>query len=281
LKQEDDLQMRWKRLSVGILALGAVLGLVLVLLASGPVSRPIQDPSQGDSTSPRAESGKVDAAIDVASPQSSSIPTAERPRKYSQATARQSADIESAPAGARSEEDAVWLRRYLYPTSEELYTGPLLAADNMPRNSGEITGAEAALFREGLHEDAELSLNNAAMMGSIYALIALAQSYEQYDPVLSRAYFRAAIMRGDWLIALRPFMANLTWSQDGLASLLALQMLEDFDHQRALRGLPPLRREMRPGLPRITEEIRMAIEIEMEDARRALEAENASAEDGG
>lgn len=155
----------------------------------------------------------------------------------------------ASPIGSRSEEDTAWLRRYLYPTTDELQAEALLTADSMPRTTREIVGAIAAMSSEDLREDAERSLNNGAMQGSIYALIALAQFYEQRDPVLSLTYYRAAMMRGDWMVALRPPHPNMDWAEDSLASLLALQMLEDFDQQRAQRGLPPLRREMRPGLP--------------------------------
>jgi len=109
---------------------------------------------------------------------------------------------------------------------------------------------------EDRHELAKRTLENGAMQGSIYALIELGSFYQLRDPVLSQAYFRAATARGDWMLALRP-KPRLDTLQDGLATLMALELLENLDRQRAARGLPPLVREMRPGLAEFVENIRI------------------------
>jgi hypothetical protein len=271
-----DIQSRARTSTAWHLIWLAAAALVVALLLARWAVPETHKEQSGELGSPPAEdTGQAPEALETLPPELTGPkpPAATHPSESGQSTrssARTPTTELASPLGSRSDEDAAWLRRYLYPTADELQAEALLTADNMPRTSREIAGAVAALSGEDLREDAERSLNNGAMQGSIYALIALAQFYEHHDPVLSLAFFRAAMMRGDWMVALRPPHPNLDWAEDSLASLLALQMLEDFDHQRALRGLPPLRREVRPGLPWFIQNFRIA-----EDAIRD------AASDGG
>lgn len=153
------------------------------------------------------------------------------------------------PEGARSDQDAAWLEAYGYPTEvESASAGSVNVPERIdPQDGAAITNAAQALLDEHEHGKANASLLDAAANGSIYALVALGTFFEPVDPILSQAYFRAAITRGDWMLALR-MKPPLDTLQDAQATLLAIRLLEEFDRQRARRGLPPLEREVRPGL---------------------------------
>jgi len=164
------------------------------------------------------------------------------------------------PFGSRSAEDDEWLRRHLYPTADDIaLAGTLpLPLDEMPRSAADLANAAKAIEGEALREAAGRTLENGAGMGSVQALVALAAYYEVRDPILSQAYYRAAIMRGDWMLALR-LKPNLDNGEDALATMAAIEILDGINRQRLARGLPPLGRETRPGLTEFIHEYRMAL----------------------
>jgi hypothetical protein len=164
------------------------------------------------------------------------------------------------PSSAKNEVDARWLASRFYPTEDDfkkyLFSGgAALPADLEPDNVAEILSAHKLLrgrqLSEEVRRDARISMENAATRGATYALVALGMAYENGTDlktyIESQAYFRAAIMLGDWTVSLRPKRSLDTFA-DALASMKAVALLERMDRARAQRGLQPLRRDNRPGL---------------------------------
>ena len=223
------------------------------------------DPSgpNGSETPAVAHSG--DTATLTAQPALDASGVDEPSRPESSSVAR--SDIRTAapiakewPKSAKDEEDARWLASRLYPTDREFknyyYSGEaVLPADLDPDNVAEILSAERLVtgrhLSEEVRRDARIALENAATRGATYALVALGLAFENGTDlrtyIESQAYFRAAIMLGDWSVSLRPKRQLLT-AADAFASMRALALLVRMDQARAQRGLPPLRRDVRPGL---------------------------------
>lgn len=164
------------------------------------------------------------------------------------------------PSSAKNEAGARWLASRFYPTDQEFKTyyfsgGAALPADLEPDNIAEILSAQKLLrgrhLSEEVRRDARISLENAATRGATYALVALGLAFENGTDlktyIESQAYFRAAIMLGDWTVSLRP-KRTLYTAADAFASMKALALLDRMDQARARRGLQPLRRDTRPGL---------------------------------
>jgi hypothetical protein len=154
---------------------------------------------------------------------------------------------------ARSQEDAEWLRENWYPSSSDDPAGvstptPIdLPEDLIPRSARDLVVAESLLPNEAYRDDAIATLRRGAADGAGYAWFALGLYHESIAPLDALVFFRAAVMSGDWMAALRPKMP-LPDSADTFATLMALKLLQDVDLQRAESGLPPLPRRVRPGL---------------------------------
>ena len=94
-------------------------------------------------------------------------------------------------------------------------------------------------------------LNRAAGEGSLYALEALGRvmSLPPFENKLqAEAYYKAAELRGNWAAAMRMTPYQLSDQEAALASMQAQQVVSNFDQIRAAVGLPPLKRDVRPGL---------------------------------
>lgn len=68
----------------------------------------------------------------------------------------------------------------------------------------------------------------------------------EHDPVKAEGYYRAALLRGDWLVGLRE-VPRLTPEQNYAADLRAARVLEQMNRARRQRGLPALGVDLRPG----------------------------------
>lgn len=240
-----------------------VLALVLAALVWSLVE--MDSPSPASLESPYPPTLDDVGGLDSTEPQKDSVvPSAPVPRNAPRADNQdhRSVAVRDQPAGSRSDEDAAWLRSGLYPTQDEIDASRLEGQElskYVPQTSLETARAERALYRDESRAEAEGQLLSSAELGSIYALVALAQYYDPTSPVLSQAYYRAALMRGDWLVAMRP-KPSLDNIQDALASMTALQILEGMDQRRASRGLPPLGRDMRPGLEQFSAELHIVLD---------------------
>ena len=254
--------------ALGYSAIVLVLVSTLSWLALGPVfdrkpeASPDLSPDQSEFSEsvPAQDSGFQTDSAPTTNSQPSRVAIGD---KHGRTTAEE-------PAGSRSEGDSEWLRRHLYPTMQELDAardGLDSGSYAVPKSSQELASAAHSIYREADREVAEDQLLSAADLGSIYALIAIGDYYQSAFPVVSVAYYRAAVMRGDWTAALRPRNRDLNHLEDGLASLKALQILEGIDQRRAQAGLPPLRREVRPGL----DEFAVGLEITIEEINRPSE----------
>ena len=124
-----------------------------------------------------------------------------------------------------------------------------------------IALSEIALADESSRAAAIANLNEAAALGSMYALEVLGNLYNDVrirNPVMSEAYFRASQYRGNWATAIRRH-PEMPPERDVLASLMAQQFIENANLLRAQRGLGPLQHDFRPGLSQAIHTIRGSI----------------------
>jgi hypothetical protein len=158
----------------------------------------------------------------------------------------------------KSEEEARWLTRYGYPTAEDLAalsharpTASALDASDGFSPAEILAASELAVVAPDQTDLAKDFLNEAAINGSIFALQQMGGLLNHpllQDPVLSEAYFRASVLRGDWSAHFRASMNNLSRENDLRANLLAHQIIADINQERLRRGLSPLYPDPRPGL---------------------------------
>jgi hypothetical protein len=169
---------------------------------------------------------------------------------------------------ARTPAELDWLRRNGFPSEAEKKAVPV----NLPAvsrinirdgatSSELIALSEIALADESSREAAIASLNEAAALGSMYALEVLGNLYNDpriRNPVMSEAYLRASQYRGNWATAIRRHPA-MPPERDVLASLMAQQFIENANILRAQRGMGPLQHDFRPGLGQAIHTIRNGI----------------------
>lgn len=170
-----------------------------------------------------------------------------------------------------------WLNRHRYAHIDDLQHATATAGQLTPRDleggidAALIARAEvAAMFRPDLRELALSRLEEAAVDGSMGALDSLHRAYQpraHRDVVRAEAYARMLEARGDWVWRVRPYA--LDELQGIHANVLAQHLLDRYDLARRQRGLPPLRRDPRPG---IDEALRSAEQAraQIEAAQRAL-----------
>ncbi|HEL2977516.1 TPA: homeobox domain-containing protein [Stenotrophomonas maltophilia] len=158
---------------------------------------------------------------------------------------------------AKTTDELEWFRRNGYPSMaqrEEVAKRSVSQADLEEFPKGDPVGilvAEAILQRDSGNSKADDYLRESSIHGSIYALEALARTKPEVDgsPSIERAaYYKAAAMRGNWVVDL----AGATYVKDEraamLSSLVAQQVLGGIDTARGQLGMDPLVRDPKPGL---------------------------------
>lgn len=161
-----------------------------------------------------------------------------------------------------------WLKKNSFPSDEEMRAGASGRAQ-----AGEFSISDGYTAFEILRaenygianvQDRERAvdfLGRAAADGSIYALEALGNVYSigaGKNVVQSEAYYRAAIIRGNWSAILRA-RPGISRQDEILADLMAQQIILNLNRARAGRGLPPLGYDPRPGLDEFSKSISDAI----------------------
>lgn len=167
---------------------------------------------------------------------------------------RESIQVGDALWEAATPEQAAWLNRNGYPTSAQLaaFNGARAAqlpSDGIARSPADITMAESVAMSDPASKDQALALlKNASESGSSYALQSLARiaQLSEGDAVKAEGYYRAATLRGDWLVGLRE-VPRFSPEQNYAADLRAFRILEQINLSRRQRGLPPLAMDTRPG----------------------------------
>ena len=155
---------------------------------------------------------------------------------------------------AATPEQAAWLNRHGFPTQGQLaaFNGAQAAqlpADGRARSPVDVVVAESVAMSDPVAKARALALlRGASEAGSSYALQSLARiaQLSEHDPVKAEGYYRAALLRGDWLVGLRE-IPRLTPEQNYAADLRAARLLEQINRERRQRGLPALGVDLRPG----------------------------------
>ncbi|MBK6436212.1 MAG: hypothetical protein IPF83_10295 [Rhodanobacteraceae bacterium] len=159
---------------------------------------------------------------------------------------------------ARTPEEAVWLDRHGYPTQEELDS--LDAMTEMELAEQAARGDLAAMgmlgekqLRQEKIVEGQSNLNEAAMLGSIWAILTLADWQKRGgNTIAALELYQLAALRGDWAspplhmqTGLRKEIktAELYFTPGNVAMLYA-----NMQRLRALRGLPPLGIDTRPNV---------------------------------
>lgn len=169
--------------------------------------------------------------------------------------------------GAASVEEIVWLRRNGYPSMEQRQrVAQHVPVDDdlsalAPGDAAGILISEQLLLLDQDNAVAGKYLMDSAVEGSIYALEALARigTSGGEDPDLaSKAYYKAASMRGNWAVDVAGVGLLQGERSQMISSLGAQQILSNLDEQRARLGRDPLVRDTRPGLMEFNQKIRNA-----------------------
>ncbi len=155
---------------------------------------------------------------------------------------------------AATPEQAAWLNRHGFPTQGQLaaFNGAQAAqlpADGRARSPVDVVVAESVAMSDPVAKARALALlRGASEAGSSYALQSLARiaQLSERDPVKAEGYYRAALLRGDWLVGLRE-IPRLAPEQNYAADLRAARLLEQINRARRQRGLPALGVDLRPG----------------------------------
>ena len=155
---------------------------------------------------------------------------------------------------AATPEQAAWLNRHGFPTQGQLaaFNGAQAAqlpADGRARSPADVVVAESVAMSDPVAKARALALlRGASEAGSSYALQSLARiaQLSERDPVKAEGYYRAALLRGDWLVGLRE-IPRLTPEQNYAADLRAARLLEQINRARRQRGLPALGVDLRPS----------------------------------
>ncbi|WP_157489501.1 MULTISPECIES: hypothetical protein [unclassified Lysobacter] len=158
--------------------------------------------------------------------------------------------------GVETQEQADWLNRNMFPTQEQRLAmsardgNIVMPKDLVPKSVQDLLDAEhVAHLNAASRADAKAVLNHGAMMGSVYALHALASvSENQGEHTLAAAYRRAAYLRGDWMPGFSAIPSQNSPMQITATDALGYQIVVNANAWRAARGLPPLKPDVRPGL---------------------------------
>jgi hypothetical protein len=239
--------MKFGRLIL-LLALLVLLG-GLALWLMGPSVE--QEASRGEAIP--AEDATAAAQVSASTAMPSDAVDASRARTLP-ALHRERIEVGDAFWEATTPEQAAWLNRNGFPTSQQLaaFNGAKAAQlppDGLARSPADVAAAESvAMSDASAKAQAMAVLKNASEAGSSYALQSLARValLSEGDPVKAEGYYRAAILRGDWLVGLRE-VPRLTPEQNYAADLRAFRIIEQINISRRQRGLQPLAMDVRPG----------------------------------
>lgn len=234
------------------LALGGLL--VIVALVAGLYIRYMDALESPRGPQAVAEAANSDTAGNATRARDSNAPKPISPRVVDKATGIQAGDPRY-----KNETDAglAWLRRNGYPSSleVEMTSGIVPSLDSIDPKDGlsavELLNLEqlASSKNDDVRNSAVQTLNEAAAMGSMYALEALGQVYASgpyANKIWSEAYYRAAQIRGNWAVEFR-FKPAMNDAENVLAAIMAQQVIDNANRLRQSRGLRPLEHDSRPG----------------------------------
>lgn len=170
--------------------------------------------------------------------------------------------------GIRTQADADWRERNLYPTSDEIraaarrWTAHDLEGAPTPAMLARLEFA--GMTQPELRDRAIARLTEAAARGSMYAVDALFDiaQYRRRDVLGAETWARVAELRGDWRMRIRPYPRDEMVEME--AGVRAQAMLEQLELQRRRMGLPPLTRDPPPGL----DEFMAALDAQRDALRR-------------
>lgn len=174
------------------------------------------------------------------------------------------------------EAGVAWLEKNGYPTALEFAatSGRQPSLLDVDLNDG-ITATElldlelVAALDEQARNDAIAQLNQAAAMGSMYALEVLGRVYaSSRNYVWSEAYYKASQLRGNWAVELR-MKPRQTSAEDMLSSIMAQQIIDNANKARQRHGLGPLVHDSRPGAEQALMSIRAQIQHEKQQQGEA------------
>lgn len=157
---------------------------------------------------------------------------------------------------ARSPEEAAWLDRHGYPTVEELEALNTTTEQELAERAARGDLAAMALLgtkqmRANKTTEGYSNLNEAAMLGSIWAILQLADEQKRIGNIADAlALYNLAALRGDGVGASLRMVSGLP-AQIMQATVISVpsrmaSQYANMQRLRALRGLPPLGVEMRP-----------------------------------
>jgi hypothetical protein len=165
---------------------------------------------------------------------------------------------EVSPLDARSPEEAAWLNRNGYPTSEEYLALEATSEEELAARAA--NGDLAALSLLGIKQvsrkayaNGYANLEEAAARGSIFALVALAESQARVGEISnSIAWVRLAHLRGDhrvydFLPHLDSYWTTITPFMLRQADSSAARFYQNLTQLRASRGYGAFDNTLRPG----------------------------------
>lgn len=195
-----------KRAPWVILIVAAIGGLVFY------ASRMSDQPASVGATEAQPANGPADAVaasdgLDAARVGKSADPSNQRTSAELYAEYRcQKAPCVDSPFIATSEQEAHWLSDNGFPSPRQFEEAESLSTGALRAKALQGASSDRALYAERLGQEGRWGeslgvLNGALKKGSIYALYSVsnvyAESPEYKDPILSRAYLRAANLSGD------------------------------------------------------------------------------------
>lgn len=206
--------------------------------------------------------GRVDPAspaVSAGSRASSSLSAAELDRRVEDSLRLKIGDEGYAP---KTPEELAWRLRHCYGSIAQMQMANDRIRARQPLQTGNlcspvsINHAGYLAMTSADQRDAALAyLEASATAGSMRALEELSGVYGypggkgMRDPVMSEAYARVAISRGDWVLAVLNVRQPLNYQESMLSDLYAQRIIQQMNLARQRGGLPPLGYDPQPGLP--------------------------------
>ncbi|MDZ4812003.1 MAG: hypothetical protein SGI99_05220 [Pseudomonadota bacterium] len=266
---------------LGVLVIASVAGWWLFERRGVPAQRVIagSDPTAADAqrvaTGPQGHGAGLDSARDVTV---SAQPPGSAPRdaQYFLTAREDDPDFRTSPdvplpelpppdaskrypgwLEAQTPEEAVWLDQHSYPTQEELDALGASSALDLAQRAANGDLAALALLGEKQLDDGDVvvgynNLNEAALQGSIWAILMLADRQRQvrnYGNAL--ALYNLAALRGDWVSpSLHMIAMPIQLHQNDFADAprQTARFFATMQYLRQQRGLPPLVNTPRPNI---------------------------------